>query len=79
MTTITMPPRISSGLSLVQLHNGLWRVVRSSGSVLGYVESFPDDQGERFRAKRLTADKRSFVSLGEFWRLNDAVDCLRFA
>lgn len=79
MTTTTLPPRITSGLSLVQLHNGLWRVLRSSGSVLGYIELVPDERGERYRAKRLTADKRSFRSLGEFWRLTDAVDCLRFA
>jgi hypothetical protein len=78
LTTLTLPPRVSSGISLVQLHNGLWRVIRSSGSVLGYVESLPDVRGERFRAKRLTADKRSFVGLGEFWQLQDAVDSLRF-
>jgi predicted methyltransferase len=79
MATLTLPPRVSSAPTLVQLHNGLWRVLRSSGSVLGYIDRVPDERGERFRAKRLTADKRGFLPLGEFWRLQDAIDCLRFA
>lgn len=46
--------------------------------MLGYVERMHDPQGERFRAKRLRRDAQGFVPLGDFWSLQDAVDCLRF-
>lgn len=68
-----------AGLQLVQLHDGLVRVTRTSGEVLGYVESFQHPDGERFRAKRFLARQRRFVEIGEFWSRSDATDCFRFA
>lgn len=67
------------GLTLVQLHDGLVRVTRPTGEVLGYVESFQHAQGERFRAKRYSPRQRRFVEIGEFWSRSDATDCFRFA
>jgi hypothetical protein len=69
---------IHPGLALIQLHDALWRVTRPSGEVLGYVEQIVESDGLRYRAKRLVIRQRRFVSIGEFWRMEDAVDCFRF-
>lgn len=66
------------GINLVQLHDELWRVTRADGDVLGYVESFSDPRGTRYRSKRLIPLHKRFVELGDFWSFDDAVDCLRF-
>jgi hypothetical protein len=66
------------GINLVQLHDELWRVTRADGEVLGYVESFLDPRGRRYRSKRLLALQKRFLPMGEFWSFDDAVDCLRF-
>ena len=79
--TRTQHPQVN-GLTLVQLNNSLWRVLGKTGSVRGYIELIPAEQPggtERFRAKRLMPNLRTFLSLGEFWEMRDAVDCLRFA
>jgi hypothetical protein len=79
--TRTQHPQIN-GLTLVQLNNSLWRVLAKSGSVRGYIELVPAEQPgatDRYRAKRLMPNLRTFLSLGEFWEIRDAVDCLRFA
>ena len=66
------------GVALIQLHDELWRVTRPSGDVLGYVESFLDPRGRRYRSKRLIPLQKRFINIGEFWSFDDAVDCLRF-
>jgi len=66
------------GIALIQLHDDLWRVTRTDGEVLGYVEGFDEPRGHRFRSKRLFAVQKRFFVLGEFWSFDDAVDCLRF-
>jgi hypothetical protein len=66
------------GINLVQLHDELWRVTRADGEVLGYVESFVEPRGRRYRSKRLITLQKRFLPLGEFWSFDDAVDCLRF-
>ncbi len=70
--------RVRRGISLIQLHDDLWRVTRTDGEVLGYVEGFDDPRGHRFRSKRLITLHKRFLLLGEFWSFDDAVDCLRF-
>jgi hypothetical protein len=67
------------GIAMVQLHDELWRITRRSGEVLGYVESFRDDGVWRYRAKRMLSSQRSSMPLGEFWSIDDAVDCFRFS
>ncbi|MEO7147268.1 MAG: hypothetical protein ABIW81_08035 [Terrimesophilobacter sp.] len=66
------------GISVVPLHDELWRVTRADGEVLGYVESYLEPSGHRYRAKRLIAARKQFRNFGEFWNFDDAVDCLRF-
>jgi hypothetical protein len=73
------------GIVLVQLHDELWRVTRRSGEVLGYIESFTEagssaNSGDRrFRAKRMFSSRRPSMPLGEFWSIDDAIDCFRFS
>jgi hypothetical protein len=67
------------GIVLVQLHDELWRVTRRSGEVLGYIESFDDAGHRRFRAKRMFSARRQSLPLGEFWSVDDAIDCFRFS
>ena len=67
------------GIALVQLHDELWRVTRRSGEVLGYIESFVESGSPRFRAKRMFASHRPTLPLGEFWSIDDAIDCFRFS
>jgi hypothetical protein len=66
-------------MAMIQLHDGLWRVTRSSGEVLGYIESFLELGDTRYRSKRLFSSQRPSLPLGEFWSLDDAIDCFRFS
>jgi hypothetical protein len=68
-------PAIRPGIAMIQLHDELWRVTRSNGEVLGYVERFPERGGWRYRAKRMLVSQRRFVAVGEFWTIAEAVDC----
>jgi hypothetical protein len=81
MTTLAFetPPATRFGIALVQLHDELWRVTRSSGEVLGYIEAFSDRGLSRFRAKRMFTAQRPSLPLGEFWSIDDAVSCFRFS
>ena len=63
---------------LVRVNDRLWRVTRQTGEILGYVESFESPGGDRYRAKRYVPRARRFDVLGEFWRIDDATDALRF-
>ena len=76
-TALPLVARRPAGVGFVQLNNGLWRVTRASGVVLGYVEQL-DGYPERFAAKRLLASGRGFLPVGEFRSFADAVECLRF-
>jgi len=67
-------PTVRPGITLVQLHNELWRVTRSTGEVLGYIERFVESRGERFRSKRMLVQQRRFIVTGEFWSINEAID-----
>ena len=64
-------------IDAVQLHTELWRITRSTGEVLGYIERFVDRGENRFRAKRMIVRQSRFVPIGEFWSMNDALDCFR--
>lgn len=74
------PPHTAtrSGVVTVQLHDDLWRVTRPDGEVLGYVDRTSTATGDRFGARRMLPRQRRFLSVGEFWRFDDAMDCFRF-
>ena len=67
------------GLAAVQLNDALWRITRPDGEVLGYIERFAVREGERFRAKRFLPRQRRFLVDGEFWSMDDAIECFRAA
>ena len=56
----------------------LWRVVDAQGRVIGHLQQVRESGGIRFRARRFHAPSRAFRDLGEFWRADDAIECLRF-
>jgi hypothetical protein len=81
-TTIDGRPKSGAGsrargITAVQLHDSLWRVVRPDGEVVGYIERFDESRGIRYRAKRLIVRQQRFVSVGEFWGMDDALECFR--
>ena len=69
---------LAAGLAFIQLNNGLWRITRTDGSVLGYIDA-PAVAGARYAAKRLRSDRRSFFNLGDFRSFDEALECLRFS
>jgi hypothetical protein len=82
MTTLDFVDNIAVdrfGIAMIQLHDELWRVTRSTGEVLGYVEAFLEGGATRFRAKRMFTSQRRSMPLGEFWSIDDAIDCFRFS
>jgi hypothetical protein len=80
---VSVASRTRFGICLVQLHDELWRVTRRTGEVLGYIESFAESGVEsgtrRYRAKRMFSSRRPSMPLGEFWSIDDAIDCFRFS
>ncbi len=79
MTILDFPAALPSGtrpgVSTVQLHDDLWRVTRPDGEVLGYVERSDTAAGHRFTAKRMLQLQRRFLPIGDFWSIDDALDC----
>jgi hypothetical protein len=71
-------PGTSPTVTTVQLHDDLWRVTRPDGEVLGYVERAESPGGQRYTAKRMLQRQRRFLPIGEFWSIDDALDCFRF-
>ncbi|MDJ0335563.1 hypothetical protein QMG83_10045 [Salinibacterium sp. G-O1] len=69
---------IRAGIAIIQLHNDLWRVTRPDGDVVGYIERSQTPSGSRYLAKRMLQRQRRFLPIGEFWGLDDALDCFRF-
>lgn len=63
---------------VIQLNEELWRITRESGEVLGYIDRFIERGDYRYRAKRMIVRQNRFVGIGEFWRMDDALDCFRF-
>ena len=81
MATLAFAPErtssTSTGIALVPLGDDLWRVTKPDGDVLGYVERFLERGDFRYRAKRMIATRRSFLPVGDFWIMDDAIDCFR--
>ena len=61
------------GLDIVPRRGALWRVARSDGLVLGYVERVEGG----YRSKRLVGRAAAFDVIGEFGLPDDAVEALR--
>ena len=59
-----------------QLTETMWRITRPRGEVLGYVEAIRPG-ASRFRAKRMTPDRRRFLPCGETGSFEEAIDALQ--
>ena len=82
-TPTPLPLRVMPrGLDIVPRRGALWRVARSDGLVLGYVERVSadedgDDGGTLYRSKRMLGRAAGFTVIGDFGAADDAVDALR--
>lgn len=74
-TTAYLPARF--GIAMTQVNDTLWRVSKTSGGLVGHIEHHPSADGDRFMAKRLLPRDHRYLSLGEYWTIDDAVDCFR--
>jgi hypothetical protein len=74
MTTITSRRR---GASVVAVSAVLRRVIGADGALVGYLDAVDGPAGRRWRARRWIAQQRRAVDVGEFWRVDDALDALR--
>jgi len=72
-------PSIRAGITMIAIADNRWRVTRATGEVLGYIDSFDVAGGRRFGARRLISAQARSIPLGEFWDLEDAIDCFRFS
>lgn len=68
--------RQRTGLNLVRVKDDLWRATVADGRILGHIERRNASDGTIFIAKRLAPSSARFHTLGEFWRIDDAMDCL---
>lgn len=75
------PPhlRTTRGVRLVRATADLWRVVDTSGRVIGHLQLVPHPLGRRCRARRYHAPTSRFRDVGDFWSADDAVAALRAA
>lgn len=73
----TLSSNTRAGIDLVSVHDGLWRVRLSDGRILGHIERLSSATGDVFIAKRFSPVRASFLALGQFWNMQDAVDSLR--
>lgn len=69
--------RMPRGLAIVPRRGALWRVTRTDGLVLGYVERVGDGLVPRYRSKRVAGRATGFNVLGDFAVPDDAVESLR--
>jgi hypothetical protein len=79
-TRAATPPRLRTGtrLTLAPIAADRWRVLDPSGLIVGHIAARSDSGGTRYRARRYHPGSRAFVDLGEFWSIEDAVQCLRY-
>ena len=75
---LTSTPSAGPSLRLLPVGAASWRVTAATGRVLGHVERIADPD-ERFRARRFHVPTSSFVELGTFWSVDEAVACVRWS
>lgn len=64
------------GYRLAPASDRLWRVVDGAGLVIGHLARIDVEGAARFGARRFRPSAGSFVELGEFCRVDDAVAAL---
>ncbi|RFA08778.1 hypothetical protein B7R54_05715 [Subtercola boreus] len=73
MHTITVARHTASAPTLRQVRPTLWRVLRSDGSLAGYIERAT----ERYEARRMLVSTRQVVGVGDFASIDDALSSFR--
>jgi len=63
-------------VGLTRVNDYLWRIAAPTGHILGHIERTATPQGDVFVAKRFSPSAARFVALGQFWNMDDAIDCL---
>ncbi|CAN5150506.1 hypothetical protein BH09ACT6_BH09ACT6_09600 [soil metagenome] len=68
--------------TLWQVRPTLWRVIRTDGSLAGYIESASGDRAgvatePRFEARRLIVSTRQVMGIGDFSTIDDALQCFQ--
>ncbi len=64
---------------LMRVARDRWRVTDRAGRIVGHVHAVPTARGWRFAAERFSPAARAFRPIGEFWRPDEAMECLRYA
>ncbi|MGV1035088.1 MAG: hypothetical protein ACOYBP_07740 [Microbacteriaceae bacterium] len=64
-----------SGVSAKQVLPILWRVIGSDNSVRGHIRLVDAKHGQRFASTLILPGGVRTMFLGEFWSLEDALDC----
>jgi hypothetical protein len=73
-------PHLSRAINVRLVPAGplLWRIV-DHGRAIGHLQAVREGADLRYRARRFHAPSRAFRDLGEFWSVDDAVECVIFA
>ena len=75
--TLERPTSLTLGrLTAKAITPGLWRVVHADGSVRGHISRRECADGPRFETRLLLPGRLRGMVLGEFWSLDDALECL---
>lgn len=64
-----------SMVTITPIHERLWKVTAGK-ELAGYIDAVNARDGTRYRARRLNVQYRRWVSLGEYWELEAAVEAL---
>lgn len=70
---IPSPHASASAPTLREVRPTLWRVLRSDGSMAGYIEH----AAERYEARRMIGTTRRIVGIGDFASIDDALSCFQ--
>lgn len=73
------PPKPAPGLRVRVTPAGpaLWSVEDAAGRIIGHLQSIEHPLGTRWRTRRHHVRAGGFLTLGEFWAIDDAVAALR--
>ncbi|MGB4777679.1 DNA mismatch repair protein [Microbacterium sp.] len=77
-TSAPAVPSLVRGMRLLRVSARRWRVLDRRGVVIGHIATDAAPEGVRFRAERFDLAAARLRGLGTFWRVEEAVDCLRY-
>ncbi|WP_040165327.1 hypothetical protein [Microbacterium gorillae] len=63
---------------LIPVNATTFRVLATTGRVLGHIAVHAGEEGSRYHARRYHVPTGTFVEQGAFWSMAEAVQCLRW-